>query len=305
MKDWYLPDTRWPFFGINSREDYVQRYVYEGRFHADVPADIVKTCETASQLMAQAWHYYPLYDEAVNKLLFSVEMAVKIHCRQLGLSVGKGDTLHALIKKLDTAEPAKQLSHQLDIIRQLRNSISHPSHYSFGGVTMGQGILPMINLLNQLFLKESVVIQNAVYLEQLRQEQLSQGLLGLDCEQYQGVLLAKAVPCRVHQVLGQRRVIWRLEPAAVPGVGVPPPIWFVLYDVEMREEMLTGKDVITGGDVCIKPTALSPLILQMFARDRVGMAELDPDLAVVQEFEIRRKLDELVYRWFWEGEERD
>lgn len=63
----------------------MQRHVFDGRFHAGVPEDVVRTYTTASQLMAQAWHHYPLYDEVVAKLLFILEMAVKLWCNQVGI----------------------------------------------------------------------------------------------------------------------------------------------------------------------------------------------------------------------------
>ena len=70
MNEWYQPDDRWPALGIGSREDYVAAYVFAGRFHPGVPADVVQAYETVSHLMAQAWYHYPLYDEALAKLLF-------------------------------------------------------------------------------------------------------------------------------------------------------------------------------------------------------------------------------------------
>jgi hypothetical protein len=54
MEKWYEADERWSIFGVKNRAEYVQHYVLEGRFHDDVPEDLVKAYQTAEHLMAHA-----------------------------------------------------------------------------------------------------------------------------------------------------------------------------------------------------------------------------------------------------------
>ncbi|MBD2770543.1 hypothetical protein IC235_21880 [Hymenobacter sp. BT664] len=209
MKDWYRPDAIWEYFGIKAREDYVQQYVFEARFHAGVPEDILRAYATASQLMAQAWHHYPLYDESITKLLFLVEMAVKLRCAQVGITLSttnatgrpRAKHLQKLIEELAQLEPHKagQFQNPLDHARTLRNLVAHPGHYSHAGTMLRHHVQPLVNLLNLLSLDEAAVMRAADYLSQLEQQcqALGEGLMGLEWKG-SNILLTRAWPLRAH-----------------------------------------------------------------------------------------------------------
>ena len=180
MQDWYQPDPIWTALGITQRETYVQRHVFAGRFHAGVPADVVRAYGTAAHLMAQAWHHYPLYDEAIKKLLFTLEMAIKLRCQQVGIALSvstaagrqRAIRLQELIDQLAVAEPQKGvlLRERLHFARELRNSFAHPDHYSYGGVMLRHHVLPLLNILNFLFLAEVAVAQAVAHVAQLHEQ---------------------------------------------------------------------------------------------------------------------------------------
>lgn len=155
--DWYSPDSRWPALGFATREAYAASLVITADFHAGVPVDIVEAYNTAAHLMALAWYHYPLYDEAIRKLTGMVEMGVKLRCQHLGIATTVGVTtarprpLAELIEVLCRAPEAAALKAQLHRARSLRNSQAHPEHQSFGGIAMSVAVVPLVQLLNDLF----------------------------------------------------------------------------------------------------------------------------------------------------------
>ena len=252
MRDWYQPDDRWPTLGIRNREEYVDWYVYEGRFHAGVPEDVVRSYETVSRLMAQAWYCFPLYDEALVKLLFIQEMAIKLRGKQLEIPATftsngkrKRHTLQTLIDELSILEPAKQIATHLHRARDLRNHFAHPEIHSFGGGMFRHHMLPLLNLLNELFVENTLVARAGMYVEQLRQQrsQFGQGLLVLEWEG-KSVLITDAQPLIAHWVHDEWRVIWRFSPmvprvlGVITGHQIYQPIVLVLTDLNFQEGIL-------------------------------------------------------------------
>lgn len=160
--DWYSPDPRWPLIGFATREAYAARMVVTADFHAGVPVDVVEAYNTAAHLMALAWYHYPLYDEAIRKLTSMVEMGVKLRCQELGIATTSGAAtprprpLAELIDVLCRAPEAAALKVQLHRARALRNSQAHPEHHSFGGIAMSVAVVPLVQLLNDLFAYQPV-----------------------------------------------------------------------------------------------------------------------------------------------------
>jgi hypothetical protein len=317
MKEWYQPDERWARVGINSREEYVQAYVFAGRFHADVPADVVQAYETVSHLLAQAWYYYPLYDEALAKLLFLQEMAIKLRCKQVGIAAtyrsnGKkrSHTLQTYIDALQLVEPAKAITAMLHRARDLRNHFAHPEGHSFAGGIFRHHILPLLNLLNDLFLPDALVAQATAFVGQLQQHRSKWGkrLLTLEWNDA-NILLLDANPLIAQQVQGNFRIIWQFSPI-LPNIvqvlakqQIPKPLLLVLTDVKMAEDNIVGKDLKTGKAVQLKPipAAHSELLRNPYeAAINQASAEDRYVVEVLQNGAVAEAWHELRYAYFWE-----
>lgn len=320
MKDWYQPDEIWEVLGIKTREDYVHRHVFEARFHAGVPEDIVRAYATVSQLMAQAWHHYPLYDEAITKLLFLIEMAVKLRCGQVGIaltsttSAGRQRAKHLqkLIDELAQLEPckARQFEYPLNHARELRNLVAHPAHYSHGGVMLRHQVQPLMNLLNLLFLDEAVVMHSAAHLAQLRQQRAAMGtkLLGLT-RKGQSIVLTEAVPLQTHWVQNEWRVIWAFYPL-VPDIfevvsrhQPVPPILLTITGIESTAGVISGKEVATTTPITLEPApaGLDQVLLSRHNADYQRASEEDRHLfTFLQQSETARLEVEMVYTHFWQ-----
>ena len=148
---YFIPDDRWALFGIGSKEDYLQKNVIEGNFHDNVPEDIIKSFETVTQLTAQAYYYYPIYDEALNKALRIFELAVKLKAIELGL--GKGN-LYKMINEICTRTHFEHLKQVFHRAREIRNLHMHPERHSAGWfMAKGKGNIQMFgNCINEIFL---------------------------------------------------------------------------------------------------------------------------------------------------------
>lgn len=159
--EFHEPDSRWEAFGCDTYEKYLETYLIRGKFHAKVPQDVLDSYQTIEYLMAHAYYFYPLYDEAQSKLLRTVEMAIKHRCRELNINTTEESLnpkkrprkreLFKLIELLNEAEPAKNLKPVLDWIRQIRNSSMHPEFNSYYGPMGMRSIKTGINTLNTLF----------------------------------------------------------------------------------------------------------------------------------------------------------
>jgi hypothetical protein len=162
--NYHEPDTRWHIFqSISDFQSFSEKFVASGKFHSKVPDDVVKSYQVAEYIMAHSYYHYPMYDEALNKALRTLEMAIKFRCKELGISIETENpkkprfplakyNLNELISKLNVAEPGKYDMHEMDSLRNLRNVFMHPDQHGFGGAAMTGLLFKMVVVLNKVFL---------------------------------------------------------------------------------------------------------------------------------------------------------
>lgn len=260
MDKWYEPDTTWTVFNVKNREDYIERYVVPSSFHSGVPEDVVKAYETAEHLMALAWYHYPMYDEALKKLLGILEMAVKLRCQELGISLDfvnkrsktEAYKLAVLIDKVCAIKVYKNLKYQLNKARNLRNHYAHPDAYSFAGGIVKQAVVPLINVLNRIFLNPQIISTAQDILEQLKPHNriFEQGLFVLEVGDKK-YLVTKGVVNEVLPIEGECYSFWVFLPVLEHKAEYEyaPPILLMLSDIEVSDQVLTGKEFKTGVSV--------------------------------------------------------
>lgn len=293
---YYQPDTRWPIFGAPTREQFEARYVFPPRFHAGVPEDIVKSYTTASHLMALAWYHYPVYDEALSKLLLLLEMAIRLRCQQLGLPAGPKRTLQELIMALEAAEPAKELGWWLQILRQLRNQVAHPERHSFGGATFRPAMLRMVNTLNQLFDEEASVTQGLEHcatLVHFANQPLEWSSLNAD----EFRAFTRAQPLRARRVGDEWRVVWAFFPSLPNCLATVTVVVGALDEEEFR-----GVEVSSHQPIVLQPMRAVTLAFEQWRHraQRDLITETERELFVgMQQSEMYRQQEELTYRFLW------
>lgn len=162
---WLQPDTRWELFSMKSHEDFVNNYVVIGKFHDQVPEDIVTAFETVSYLMVHSYYHWPMMDEAMTKALLVMEMAVKLKAKQENIALEtrpnkNGKTfqkkLVTLINEVCEMNNLDFLKSDFDRVRTIRNSRMHPErHYYVGALGRTEGnVMLFMNIINVLFLEK-------------------------------------------------------------------------------------------------------------------------------------------------------
>ncbi|WP_304016503.1 hypothetical protein [Nonlabens dokdonensis] len=161
-KDWYSYDTRWDLYA-KDREDFVAKFVVEGKFHEGVPEDVIKSFETVSYLLAHSYYHWPMMDEAMTKLLLILEMVVKLKAQELEISLERKTKNNKIITRrlIEIIDDIFQneyllfLKPDFDRARNLRNMKMHPDRHSFMGA-MGftdSNARLFVNIINLLFLE--------------------------------------------------------------------------------------------------------------------------------------------------------
>lgn len=263
----HQPDNRWPVFGCPDYQTFLDKYLVTGRFHNDVPEDVKKNYETIEHMMAFAWYHYPLYDEALNKLLRTFEMAIKLKCALLSISLTKMNKkgveqkkdLVQLIKEVCVREPGKRQSVFLDHLRTLRNYAMHPDSHSYVGAMLKNKIILTVNILNILFASEEVIVKMDTLLDE-RNAQLK----SLNGEAF--AFFNDGVNQLVHTINidnvfinGKAKIyLIFLEPVVIytkeerENNSMPQPITLELKNPLFHANKITGQDADTGSPVVIE-----------------------------------------------------
>tara|TARA_R110002020_G_scaffold420179_1_gene629321 strand:- start:3558 stop:4520 length:963 start_codon:yes stop_codon:yes gene_type:complete len=172
--NWYEPESIWSNFDIANRDEFVKRYVVSGKFHKHVPEDIVKSFETVTYLLAHSYYHYPMFDEAMNKALLTLEMAIKIKAQALKIdlktlpnkkNITRNKNLASLINEICEIPAFAFLKVNLDRARDFRNERMHPDKYQLSGIVGAPSINIMlfVNVINKMFLEKPILskIQNS------------------------------------------------------------------------------------------------------------------------------------------------
>lgn len=167
MADYYMPDSRWKIYNINSKEEFILNYVVKGKFHQSVPKDIVDAYTTVEYMLAHSYYWWPMYDEAFSKVLMLLEMAVKIRATSLEISLKitnnknkeSDKKLFYLINEVCIKLDSDILKAQLHRARKIRNPLVHKDSNSYMGAMGGikENLYLFVNLINYLFLTKEQI----------------------------------------------------------------------------------------------------------------------------------------------------
>ena len=274
MEAWYEPDKTSAFVGnFESKEAFAEKQVVRGHFHASVPEDIVKSYKTVEYLMAHAWYHWPMFDEALRKLLGMVEMAVKQRSEALEIDlayeytdkggkqkIGKKN-FYRLIEDLSGKEPKKELKNWLHDVRWLRNFFSHPEGDTLmGGMVIGK-IKNIVNLVNLIFLDEADCI--AAKAEKARFETnyagFREGMFVLESDQASFLITGTRL-LEVFQIKEDWLYICQFDLVLLnlydnfSNQRFPPPMVLALKQVDTHDGVFEAIDIKTGSGIKVYPT---------------------------------------------------
>lgn len=316
--DYYQPDIRWEMlYQISCRQGFEERFVVKGKFHNPVPDDIRNDFEIAERLMAYSYYCYPMYDEALKKLLGMTEMAVKLRCKQLDISLeykdGKGEVksriLSQLIDLLLQKEKNKPLKAELTKARRIRNIFAHPDRHSFFGGMVYHSITQVINTINFIFIEDLVCKDAKTHFDELRELSriFEHGNFILD---YNGnSYLAYGGKClEVHQKGDNWIGLWVFYPVItnimeqVEEHRYAPPFYMALKHVEIENNSITGIDIESNSKIKFYSTE-KPANLEILATFRRQLKEcqkanIEMYLHWIEE-EMGKKLVHHRYNYYW------
>ena len=251
-------DSRWSVWNCNTFKDFDKKFIIKGKFHKNVPEDIRNSYEIVERMMAYSYYYYQLYDEAISKVTRIFEMSVKLRIKLLNDEF----VLNKKITTLDSAirELAKaiypNLKEELLKAKKLRNYFAHPENYSFGLASAAQGIFEQyINMINKIFKdREFFDETDSDYSELLEKSQhFSSGLYVLQSSK--NYLIGNAIPFRLINYHGEDISLWGCTPVFnkfpqdLISYNTYNPFIFILNNLEISENSITGNDVHTGNTI--------------------------------------------------------
>ncbi len=264
-KDYYTADTIWKMLGTPTREDYVQKYIIPGRFHSLVPEDVINAYLTAEYLMAHAWYYWPMYDEALKKLTHIFEIAVKQKAKQLNipLNTNRDKKLANIINKICVVEKEKKLHESLNKLRMLRNMFAHPDRNSFMGALGGSPdvIRIFITTINLLFLDNSLFKGIEKLKEKMTElaRKISEGLYILNYRDMR-YLVHEVIRHEVYPADKKPRLFLVLNPVLRDAHGYyarknpPDVITLALEITETDSTFLRGRALADSSKIVLEPT---------------------------------------------------
>lgn len=276
---YHEPDFIWQSFqGVTDFESFIEKFVMPGRFHQGVPEAIVKSYRIAEHIIAHSWYHYPVIDEALVKLLRTMELAVKLRCEQLGIplhaqdkkSIKRKKQLNGLIDELKIAEPDKDIVEILHWLRGVRNYLMHPERETLVGAIAFNHIRQCLIMYNALFLSNEVFQRSKVKLGEM--QSLLKELTGYLCVlEHTGFryIVYEADVVEAYEVNNKWHFLFAAK--AVPNDFAamlandcfPSSIVYTITDIQISNNKISGK-VISCGELFILSKNTHPQNVETF-----------------------------------------
>ncbi len=259
---YHEPDSIWlSFQGITDFESFITTLVMAAQFHQNVPEAVTKSYRVAEHLMAYSWYHYPVIDEALVKLLRTMELAIKLRCEQLGIPLhildSKGTNrkknLNSLIDELKKIEPDKDIAGILHWLRGVRNYLMHPDRETLFGTIALNHIRQCLIMYNALFLSNDVFRRNKDKSEEMQSvlKNVSRNLCVLEHTGFRYIVYEADV-IEAYEI--NNKWFFLFAAKAVPNNFsimlandcYPTPIVYTLMDVEISDNKISGKVMACG-----------------------------------------------------------
>lgn len=318
--DWYEPDTRWDLYAT-SREDFVTKYVVEGKFHNNVPQDIVDSFETVTYLLAHSYYHWPMIDEAMSKVLLILEMTIKLKANQLDIPLEKKTKNNRTIKKrlvdiIDAVfkkEDLQFLKADFDRARNLRNIKMHPErHYFLGAMSFTDSNARLfVNTINLLFLETNSlkVLHSKIDCIESKLQPFKTGLHVLEF-QNKKILIDGFYISKYREFNKNKLLMLYLNPLSTKvheefvEHKYPEPLVLTFTDFEIKEDSIEGVD-IDGEPVRIyindKEQNLKTYYDYNLALSKVSQSDIDTFINC-NSSKALWKMERIIYENCWRSE---
>ncbi|RYE05496.1 MAG: hypothetical protein EOP33_05665 [Rickettsiaceae bacterium] len=170
-------------------------------------------------------------------------------------------------------------------------------------------VLPLLNILNFLFLTEVAVAQAAAHVAQLYEQcPAAASLLGLSW-QGQHLVLTRAQPLLARHLGEEWRVVWSFHPLR-PGLHdaltrhqVHQPLLLNLLNPQVKKSELVGLEQETGQllALTVAPAGVAELLLPSYHADWARATATDRQIfEFSQQAELTQGLEKQMYAHFWQ-----
>lgn len=151
---YHIPAPIWTqLYGIQTHDEFMSKFLIQGKFHANVPAEIVKDFLTVEKLIEFSYYHYSFLDEAYSKSLRIFESAVKLRLKNLGYEINRFKSLGKLVKMLKP-HASEVFYNWWDVTREVRNEVVHSNSGTLLGIAVLNKIPLMVNAINSIFLEK-------------------------------------------------------------------------------------------------------------------------------------------------------
>lgn len=245
-------DPMWEVFGFNSDADvFYKKMVPELFLKKAVDKDIKENIRVVRKLIQLSYCEYKFYDIAAEKVIFTLEMAMKIRYRELeGKEWKRGDGMDKLVAwfqqrhYIDANDPE-----YLDRFRKIRNEFAHPVKHRFAGPNMRYFIEQVVLVINELY-DDPVLCKERKEFVKLVMGKLNSFNGRIRCETKNSVLFSyyawvgfydnRSVPAITHFYFNPEFTVPGGKPANV--MAVPPFIYVKAVDCQVTDDSIVLKD---------------------------------------------------------------
>ncbi|WP_282069927.1 DUF4145 domain-containing protein [Olleya namhaensis] len=168
--NYYKADVIWKKkWEINNEEEFVKQLLIKGKFHNNVPENIIKEYKTVEYLICHSYYHYPIIDEAFSKCTRIFELSINQRIKELDIKCKESESLNSKIKKLQNYT-TESLKDEWDAIRKIRNDFAHPKDSTVKGITLINAFYNIVNVLNTIFIDKSIIKKAEISFESIQEQ---------------------------------------------------------------------------------------------------------------------------------------
>ena len=264
-KSFLATDHRWSVWDCTSFQEYIDKFMIKGKFHSDVPEVVKNSYEIVERLIAYSYFHYSMVEEAISKMTRIFEMAVRIRTKSLDINAY---SLSGFLKKLkDHPDIDPEMANEWFRLKEIRNFYAHPESNSFSGPMPLQSIFTMLNVVNRLFCNKLLFVEQTEMLSNLQvsSTRYNDGIFIFEMDDVKRLITA-ARPFFLSPDF--KKSIWHLTPVYLNFPQTMDefnfllnPIIIRITDLQVKNELVTGKELISEALIRIYPTEINGNIL--------------------------------------------
>lgn len=164
--------------GLNDNltfDEYCER-VPDFFFKKEVPKDVIACFDVAHRLLIHSYYEYQFIDQALLKVLQTLEMAMYIKYQEMWGVPKKELTFYEVIQALCALEQFDTSEEMLHSIRYLRNRYSHPKWHSYSGIALWNKIIQINYIVNEMYADMELRSERKELFDRFIQNQTTRGL---------------------------------------------------------------------------------------------------------------------------------